>query len=109
MCSSGMWTANPAEVSCTEGVALVTGGWSSSEGNSPMEVYGPGGMRIMLGLLPLYRYKHTSVYAGGGSVVVCGGTHDKKSHPFGLFELTFKLDGKRGGEPFSREGRKASF
>ena len=88
---------NPGEVSCTEGVALVTGGYSRSKTNSPMEVYGSGGMRIMLGLLPFYMYNHRSLYTGNFTLM-CGGIHTKKKARFKCFKLMFKLDGKRSGE-----------
>ena len=98
LCSSGVWSVNPGEVSCTEGVALVTGG-NTKNTRAPMEVYGPGGMRIMLGLLPFYVQRQKSLYIGNNSMMMCGRFKSKRAMhaPFECFKLTFRLDGKRSG------------
>ena len=98
-CSSGVWSVDLENVSCAEGVALVTGGWNQIPTNSSMEVYGPGGMRIMLGLLPFYIHHHRSLYTGT-SLVMCGKVHINVEAIPQCFRLMFKLDGKRSGELF---------
>ena len=66
-CRLGVWSPALSKVACTEGVALITGGYPDVK---MVEVYGPGLTRV-LRPLSFVTYGHTLVYAEG-RVYICG-------------------------------------
>lgn len=66
-CKMGIWSPALSQMACTEGVALLTGGWPDVK---TVEAYGPGLTRV-LAPLGFNMYEHTLAYAEG-KVFICG-------------------------------------
>ena len=78
-CSSRTWDADFKEMYCTEGVALVTGGWNTNNAGFSVEVYGPD-MGMMIHKEQFYKYGHKVSYIDD-FLVICGGfSQDKKCY-----------------------------
>ena len=67
-CSSGIWSHNPDQLICTEGIALITGSYPKDKS---VEVYGPGLYR-RLSDMPKPRNAHTVIYHTDGYLYACG-------------------------------------
>ena len=87
LCSSGLWSVDPGEVSCTEGAALVTGGWDPNGFTSFMAVYLPEGKGLRLNFMPRYMYGHRALYTGK-ILVMCHSIKEVLNPPYKCYKLT---------------------
>lgn len=72
-CTGGKWTTPPAQMTCTEAVALITGGYDNQKS---VEIYpsdDPNESNIRLPNLPDWREDHT-VDRVDGVTLLCGGS-----------------------------------
>ena len=95
VCSSGNWSYDTKKISCTEGVALLSGSWHKTKRNSTMEVYGPD-MSIMVGLLPLYVYLHRVIYVDE-YLVLCDEFPTSRKSYYKCFKLVINLQADKRG------------
>ena len=95
---SGSWSPVLGKLECTEGVALITGGWYNHVWMNKVEVWGPDGLTKSLSDLPVGLLAHSMEFING-SVLLCGGERhvdkclkgDYQSSSKGYMDINFNF------------------